>query len=191
MSPASAAPPAGGPTREAQPLVATKAPAATPAVTDSKSPATATAWQERDWCEGKDVVAPDLKIGGCTAVIQSGRATAELLAEAFNNRGTAYADKREYDTAILDFSQAIRLKSDDAGFLDNRGYAYQQRQDFDHAIADFNAALQINPKAASSLYGRGLARLKTGDSSGGNADIAAAKEIEPDIARQLARYGVK
>jgi hypothetical protein len=38
-------------------------------------------------------------------VIQSGRATVDLLAEAFNNRGTAYADKRDYDTAILDFTK--------------------------------------------------------------------------------------
>ncbi len=36
-------------------------------------------------------------------------------ANAFNNRGNAYADKGEYDRAISDYDQAIRLKPDYAG----------------------------------------------------------------------------
>jgi tetratricopeptide (TPR) repeat protein len=78
------------PGRESQPPVAaSKAPTATQPTPDSKTSTAAEEWKERDWCEGKGVVVPDLKIGGCTAVIQSGRATADLLAAAFNNRGTA------------------------------------------------------------------------------------------------------
>ena len=45
---------------------------------------------------------PDLAIGACTAIIQSGQETTKDLATAFLNRGRGYAGKREYDRAIQD-----------------------------------------------------------------------------------------
>jgi hypothetical protein len=43
------------------------------------------------------MVSPDVLIRACTAVIQSGEETTKGLAVAFNYRGYAYTDKREYD----------------------------------------------------------------------------------------------
>ncbi|HZS63500.1 MAG TPA: hypothetical protein VFA53_03240, partial [Xanthobacteraceae bacterium] len=60
------------------------------------SPAAAQSQQQLNWCEGKDGAPPDLIIGGCTAVIQSGKITGKNLAAAFNNRGNAYDDKGQY-----------------------------------------------------------------------------------------------
>src|SRR5580700_9749216 len=51
----------------------------------------------------------DLVIGACTAIIQSGQETTKGLAAAFTNRGYAYRNKREYDRAIQDLDQAIKL----------------------------------------------------------------------------------
>ena len=51
----------------------------------------------------------DIRIAGCTAVIQSGKETHEALAVAFYNRGNAFKAKGEYDRAIQDYGQAIRL----------------------------------------------------------------------------------
>jgi hypothetical protein len=40
-------------------------------------------------------VSPDLAIGACTAIIQSGQETTKGLSAAFHNRGYAYYGKRE------------------------------------------------------------------------------------------------
>lgn len=43
---------------------------------------------------------------------------------AYNNRGLAYADLGEYQSAIEDYNQAIRLKPDYANPYNNRGTIY-------------------------------------------------------------------
>ena len=53
---------------------------------------------------------PDIRIGGCTRLIQSGRFSNTNLAIAFTNRGNAYERKGQYDRAIRDYTEAIRLK---------------------------------------------------------------------------------
>ena len=59
---------------------------------------TAAAWdQDRQWKSCAGGTSPDVVIGACTAIIQSGQESTEGLADAFNNRGDAYNDKREYD----------------------------------------------------------------------------------------------
>jgi tetratricopeptide (TPR) repeat protein len=67
---------------------------------------------------------PDLSIRGCTALIQSGTETSAILAGAFNTRGVGYGHKHDYDRAIQDFDQVIKLKPDYADVFYNRGDAY-------------------------------------------------------------------
>ncbi len=51
--------------------------------------------------------------------------TQKHLAKAFYNRGTAYYSKSEYDQAIVDFTQAIRLRPKDALALQQPGHHVQ------------------------------------------------------------------
>jgi tetratricopeptide (TPR) repeat protein len=43
---------------------------------------------------------------------------------AYNNRGTAYNDIGQYQRAIKDYNEAIRLKPNDSLAYKNRGLAY-------------------------------------------------------------------
>jgi tetratricopeptide (TPR) repeat protein len=110
---------------------------------------------------------------------------------ALYGRGFAHHTKGDYDRAIADYNDAIRLgyKSAD-GPLSYRGHAYFCKKDFGRAIADYDAALKINPKNVESLYARGLAKKKRGD-AGGDADVAGALAMRDFVAKQLAGYGVK
>src|SRR5437016_1516742 len=67
---------------------------------------------------------PDLSIGGCTALIQSGQVATNYLAPVFNRRGIVYARKGDYDKAIADFTDAIHLKPDYAAAFNSRGTIY-------------------------------------------------------------------
>ena len=68
----------------------------------------------------------DLKITYCNRVIQSGNYIGADAAWAFLERGVAYGKKGQYDGAMADFQEALRLKPDYALAFMNRGTAYFQ-----------------------------------------------------------------
>ena len=88
----------------------------------------------------------DVRIGGCTAVLQSDRTSAGNRAVAFTNRGIAYAGEKDYDCAIADYndrpSRSIRTMR---VAYSNRGNLFEAKGRREEAIAEFRRALAINP----------------------------------------------
>ena len=68
---------------------------------------------------------PIPQIVGAPHSSSSGKETAQTLAIAYNNRGNAYTGKGEYDRAIQDYDQSIKLSPNHARAFNNRGVAYQ------------------------------------------------------------------
>ena len=58
-------------------------------------------------------------------------------ADAYYNRGRAYANKGDHNKAIEDYTKAIELKSDDAMVYNNRGLAYSKKGENNKAEDDF------------------------------------------------------
>jgi tetratricopeptide (TPR) repeat protein len=114
----------------------------------------------RDWskCIGREGPIVDVVIEGCTAVIQSNQDPPQKLATAFDNRGVAYRLKGEYDHALQDYEQAIRLNPDNANAFNNRGIIYRIKGNYDHAIADYDEAIWLkNSDFPAAFYNRALA----------------------------------
>jgi tetratricopeptide (TPR) repeat protein len=55
---------------------------------------------------------------------------------AFNNRGFAYADLKQFEKAIQDYNQAIELDPEYTYAFNNRGLAYADLKQFEKAIQD-------------------------------------------------------
>ena len=147
------------------------------------SPAGAQTQQQIDQCVNKgNAFTPDLRIGGCTALIQSGRVSGKILAAVFNNRGAVYYGKKDYDRAIADFSNAIRLDPNFADAFNNRGLAYYDKNDYDHAIADYSASIRLNPKDASAYRDRGIAYSNKKVYDRAIADFSEAIRLKPNYA---------
>jgi len=61
------------------------------------------------------------------------------------SRGVMYYKNGEYDKASADYTEAIRLKRDEAGFYLNRGMTYSAKCKQDKAIADYTEAVEREP----------------------------------------------
>jgi tetratricopeptide (TPR) repeat protein len=106
-----------------------------------------------------DFLRPTLSLAGVE--IRSVDDAVDLL--ALVNRGYAYLGKQEWDLAIKDFNQAIRVDPKYALALKNRGAAYLGKRDWDLAIKDYNQAIHLEPNYAEHYYNRGAAYLGRGD----------------------------
>lgn len=155
------------------------------------SPAGAQTQQQIDQCVNKgNAFSPDLRIHGCTALIQSGRASGKVLAAVFSNRGAVYYGKKDYNRAIADFSEAIRIDPDFTNAFHNRGLAYYDKNDYDHAIADYSEVIRLNPKDASAHRDRGLAYSNKNDFDRAIADFSEAIRLKPDYADAFYNRGI-
>src|ERR1700674_4130079 len=68
------------------------------------------------------------RIAACTQVIE---ARGGNLMEIFNSRGLAHADAAEYDRAVADFDEAIKIDAKYAAPLNNRGNVRLRQNDPD------------------------------------------------------------
>ena len=132
-------------------------------------------------CNGVDRSSPDRQIMGCTALIDSGSATAKSRAIAYNNRGNAYIAKGDYDRAVLDYDELIKLNSDYARAFNNRGVAYQKKGEYDRAIKDFDEAIRLNPDNASAFVNRAKTYGSTGEYDRSVRDYGEAIRLKPTL----------
>jgi tetratricopeptide (TPR) repeat protein len=101
-------------------------------------------------------------------------------AEAYFHRGSAYAELRQYQRAIQDYNEAIRLKPDVLAY-DSRGVAYVGLGQYERAIADYNEALRINSRFAQAYGHRGIAWLYLKRDVQAESDFKKAIETDPFI----------
>lgn len=92
-----------------------------------------------------------------TRALDSGQIKNGDLAAAHFDRGLAWANSGEYDKAIPDYSDAIRLNPQLVGAYHSRGVAWVKLGEYDKAIRDFNLAIRNDAQDAESFDGRGVA----------------------------------
>jgi tetratricopeptide (TPR) repeat protein len=155
----------------------------------------------------------ELRIAGCTAIIDSGQSTAAdigLAIEEYNqtiaanpndyrvfyNRGNAYLDKNEYDLAVADYDHAISLKPDYSTAFGQRGLIYYRKGEYDRAIEDLDHALRLEPPNSfartnllAALNGRAQALANRGEYDRAIQDYDRALKIFPGDVEALKGRG--
>ena len=122
----------------------------------------------------------DLAIDHYTRCLNEGELTLGTQVILFNNRGVAYEDKGDYDRAIADYDQAIRLEPDYASAFNNRGVAYRLKSDYDRAIRDYDQAIRLKPDYALAFNNRGYAYRQKGEYDHAIRDYDQAIRLKPD-----------
>ena len=107
----------------------------------------------------------DQAIAGCTRAIAA-EANDQERANAHNNRGAAYGNKREHERAIADFDAALRLDPTHSRARFNRGLMQRALGRDKAAIADFTEAIRLRPDWALAFDQRGRILLDLGRQKG-------------------------
>jgi tetratricopeptide (TPR) repeat protein len=126
-----------------------------------------------------DYESGDVAIAACTRAIASGRYIGQNLAALYMYRCSHYNDKGDYDHAIPDCNEAIRLDPKELGAYNNRCLAYKNKGDYDRAIPDCNEAIRLDPKWGNAYNNRGDAYYAKKDYDTAIADYTYAIRLDP------------
>ncbi|MBM3645297.1 MAG: tetratricopeptide repeat protein [Alphaproteobacteria bacterium] len=135
---------------------------------------------------------PAQRVRRCTETIDAGQrgmaeqtaplpvATTEALALAFNNRGLARAARNEFDAAIRDYDEALKLRAEFAEAFFNRAIAHEHKGQFDLVIRDYTSAIRLRPDDANLLNNRGFTFANRGQYERALRDYDEAIRLKPD-----------
>ncbi|MEH2381017.1 MAG: tetratricopeptide repeat protein [Nostoc sp.] len=96
-------------------------------------------------------------------------------------------DAGNYEGAVEDFNQAIKLDPQNALAYNKRGNAYYRLGDYEQAQADSSQAILLNPQNANAYFDRGFAFSELGKYKEAIADYTQAIKLNPKNA--YAYYG--
>jgi tetratricopeptide (TPR) repeat protein len=97
-------------------------------------------------------------------VLERVRAGAALAsANEYITRGNDWYAKRDYDRALDDYTEAIRLDAKSAVAFYNRGLSWKNKKQYDKALTEFDQAIGIDPNDARFFNNRGLAWYDKGN----------------------------
>jgi Tfp pilus assembly protein PilF len=99
------------------------------------------------------------------------------------NRGAAYAEAGQYQLALDDYNEAVRLNPNDPMTYYNRGNLYGRNLgSYQPAIADFNEAVSLNPAYAEAYANRGICYASLGLYAQATEDFSKVISLKPDNA---------
>lgn len=96
---------------------------------------------------------------------------------AYNNRGLAHRQLGQFDAALKDFTQAVRLNDNYAEAYSNRGMTYYDKGSYALAIAEFEKAIEIRTDYLPAYLNRGLAHFQQDEIPAACADFTRACEL--------------
>ena len=103
-------------------------------------------------------------------------------AAAYVLRGRARTRKQEFDLAVADFSEAIRIDPEDFRVYAHRGFAWLAKNELTKALEDYDRALSKKPDDAAAPVGRsGL------EQAGRGRPCAPGSRRRPEPAREFCR----
>jgi tetratricopeptide (TPR) repeat protein/tRNA A-37 threonylcarbamoyl transferase component Bud32 len=108
---------------------------------------------------------------------------------AFEQRGTAWAQRKEYDRAIRDFDEAIRLDPNYASAFIGRGNAWRNKKNYAYAMRDYDEAIRLDPNYARAFNSRGIAWSDKNDKDRAVRDYDEAIRLDPSYASAFNNRG--
>jgi tetratricopeptide (TPR) repeat protein len=106
---------------------------------------------------------------------------------ALVQRGATYREQQKFQEALADFTEALKIKPNDADTYERRAYVYMQVKEYDKALADYTASLKADPKEARVYLLRSYIYEVKGDARNGIADCDMVLKLQPGNQEAQAR----
>ena len=149
----------------------------------------------------------DVAIDACSRAIQSRRYTGHVLARQYLSRGVERWAKQDYDVALSDFAEALKVDKKYADAFYNRCAVYNFKKEWDSAIAECSQAIKLGPGVDTTVAGgserlgkdhalsdyyseRGYAFFKKEDAIHAFVDLDNAIRLNPNNGRALKTRGL-
>src|SRR5262249_7771787 len=133
-------------------------------------------------------ISPTNRIEYCTEAIRSRTWSGKGIAWAYNSRGIAYTSIGQYDEAVADFDDAIKLDPQDGLLRYNRANAWREKGDYERAIAGYTEAIALDSNYAPAYRGRGFVNFYKGDFAAAAPDFLQSNNLRPDERSTLWRF---
>jgi tetratricopeptide (TPR) repeat protein len=140
---------------------------------------------KKGWIHQRDVVPFDR----AQAHVESEMAR-KPHAELYNIRGTIHYEKKDYERALADYNEALRLDPRRAHAWNNRGNVWRVKGDTARAISDFNQAIRVDPDYQLAYKNRGNVFSDKGALDKAIIDYSEAIRLNPNDADALTNRGV-
>ncbi len=124
-------------------------------------------------------------------IVVWGKSDEEMEAVSFwlyYSRGLANHRKGDYDQAIRDYDEAIRINPEDANAYNNRCWTYGLMHRPDEALRDCNQSLRLRPDNAPTLDSRALIYWSRGDEDKARDDLEHASKIDSSLPAWQERF---
>lgn len=118
---------------------------------------------------------------GCTEVIQGGKSPAKNLLYAYNRRSVVYINRKQYDLAIADSNQAIRIDPNRSVSYYDRATAYLRKGDYENGLQDFNRTIQLDPANEPAWFSRAMVYRHKEDFPRAIADFNQTLRLDPNV----------
>jgi tetratricopeptide (TPR) repeat protein len=109
------------------------------------------------------------------------------LASALQQRASVYMNERKFPEAIADYSEALKVKSDDPNIFERRAYAEIQLKDYDKALHDYNQAIKLSPEDPKYYQVRAFIYQTKGDFKAALTDVDKVLKLDPNNQDALQR----
>jgi tetratricopeptide (TPR) repeat protein len=130
----------------------------------------------------------------CTQALSNEMLNSRDRAGTYVNRGVMKLRRANFDAAIVDFNQAVRIKPDMGEIYINRGAASIGQHRYAEGMSDLNKSLELGvDEPAKAYYNRALAYEGLDDAKSAYFDYQKALELSPDWnapKEQLVRFKV-
>ena len=127
---------------------------------------------------GSDAAMADLKISADLGCKDAFEVTAKMILD----KGDIHQKHKDYDRAIIEYSDAIKLNPNYTTAFNRRGNTYYSKKDYDKAITDYSQALMLNPNEAVYYSNRGGAYKWKGDYKNAIIDYTESIRLNPNDA---------
>lgn len=136
----------------------------------------------KDWNKAVDAFRQAVKVE------PQDKKNSDNLAIVLLQRATAYLGQKNFDGAVSDLNEAIKLKPDDVAAHHARGYAFLAKSDWQNALQDYNIVVEGMKNDPEPHERRAYVEMQLKDYDKAIADYTEAIKLKPKEARL---YGLR